>query len=231
MCGSGESQLGAYVTGGTGNYTFQWEPLSGLDDPESQFPVAEINLSSIYSVQVDDGIDTFDSEIAVSSFPEPSTPVIIQQGDSLISDISEGNQWYSSEGNIEGATGQIFYPASEDDYFNIIFNENNCASDTSNIIHFIFTEIAENENNFDILFYPNPVKETLHIRNTSLAKPAGNIHITDVTGRILISINISYADFQDDISISLQGLNNGLYLCYMRNPEGKLLVSKKLIKF
>lgn len=231
LCGPGESHLGAYVTGGSGNYSFAWVPVTGLDDPLSQFPVADITATTLFSVEVNDGSNMFSSEIEIISNPLPETPFVIQQGDSLVSDISAGNQWYSSAGIIEGATGQVFYPDSEGDYFDIILNENNCQSDTSNIIHFIFTKIEENETFSGILLYPNPANDFIMIHNSLKAPGIGKILITDLTGRKLNSITISGVDLVQDISISLEGMKNGIYLCHIWDFNGNFLVSKKILKF
>lgn len=51
-------QLGGTVvaSGGSGNYTYSWRPVTGLDNPALARPTATISNSIIYTVEVDDGV-------------------------------------------------------------------------------------------------------------------------------------------------------------------------------
>lgn len=230
FCGPGESQLGAYVTGGTGNYNFTWTPSATLSDPAVQFPVASPAETTLYSVSVNDGENTVSSDIEVILNPIPETPVIMQEGDSLISPAAEGNQWFDNNGPISGATGQVFYPLVEDDYFAMVTNSSGCLSDTSNVIHFLFTSINEEVSAPTILIYPNPLQEQLNI--IFLQKPETGIfiRIADMLGRVVAYKTIERPDFQENIILSTAELKKSLYLIEIWNLEGKLLISKKLIK-
>ena len=230
FCGGGESQLGAYVLGGTGEYSFTWTPSSTLNDPAIQFPFAIPEETTLYSVNVDDGENTVSSDIEVVIYPIPETPVILQEGDSLISSATEGNQWFGSDGSISGATGQVFYPPVEDDYFNTVTSESGCVSDTSNVVHFIFTGIAGQVPAPTIIIYPNPFDEKLTILFDQ--KQATDIYIsmTDFQGRSVSLYKADKIDYQENITIPTSEFKNCLYLISIRDPEGKILISRKLIK-
>lgn len=51
-------QLGGTIVamGGSGTYTYLWTPVTGLDNPTLARPMATINNSITYSVEVDDGV-------------------------------------------------------------------------------------------------------------------------------------------------------------------------------
>jgi hypothetical protein len=230
FCGPGESQLGAYLTGGTGNYNFAWTPGSTLDDPAVQFPVASPNTTTFYSVTVNDGVNTVSSDAEVVINPIPDTPEIAQQGDSLISSATDGNQWFSHNGPISGATGKVFYPPAEDDYFVMVTNSSSCISDTSNIIHFLFTKIGETLSVPEIIFYPNPFHEKLKIIFHHKPGTGISIRLTDILGRTVASNTIKKADLQEYIILSTAELENSLYLIEIRDQQGRMLISKKLIK-
>jgi len=230
FCGPGESQLGAYVLGGTGNYNFTWTPTETLSDPAIQSPVASLSETIIYSVSVDDGQNVASSEIEVLINPVPETPVVFQEGDSLISNAMEGNQWFNISGPISGATGQVFYPPVEDDYYVIATYSSGCVSDTSNVIHFLFTGIAENLYSSDIIIYPNPFQDHLQIIFFRRPEAGTSIRIIDISGREEYYYNVSNSDLQDFIIIPTTGLKNSIYLISVNDPQGKILCSKKLIK-
>jgi hypothetical protein len=231
FCGQGESQLGVYITGGTGNYNFSWTPSSTLSDPAIQFPVASPEATTLYSVSVNDGENAVSSDIEVILNLIPETPVIMQEGDSLISSTESGNQWFDHNGPISGATGQVFYPPVEDDYYALVTNSSGCPSDTSNVIHFLFTGIGEEVSAPTIFIYPNPFHEELKI--IFLQKPAIgiSIRITDILGRVMIYQTIERTDLQENIIISTLLMEKSLYLMEIRDTEGKILISKKLIKY
>lgn len=230
FCGPGETQLGAFVIGGTGNYSFTWTPAETLSDPFIQFPVANQATTTLYSVGVNDGEHSVSSDVRVIINPVPDTPVIQQEGDSLISSATEGNQWYNSSGPISGATGQVFYPPLECDYYVLATNSSGCISDTSNIIHFLFAGIDETPFQSAIKIFPNPFHDQLKIAFPFKPEAGTIIRLMDIQGREENHLIISRSDSEDIIIIPTKGLINCLYLISVYDPEGKMLISKKLVK-
>lgn len=231
FCGSGESQLGAYILGGDPDCSFLWSPADPLDDPDIQFPVAFVDSSVEFSVEVTDGENSAASAVSVNSYPVPDTPVIIQEGDSLISQAEQGNQWYSVSGMIPGATEQVYYPPIEGDYFVIVTSEPGCSSAPSNIIHFIFTDIKEFSPDEDIVIYPNPFTNTFDIRFTDDPAKDKIIVINDLSGRVVHQQYILKSDYQDVIQILPGNIKKGIYLLKITDQDENLLVIKKMIKF
>jgi hypothetical protein len=230
FCGSGQSQLGAYVLGGTGDYSFAWQPAGLLDDPGGQFPIGMIEATTTFSVEVNDGQANTTSSMEVNSWPVPETPVIIQQGDSLISQADSGNQWYDYSGPVAGATGKVFHPETENDYFDIITNESGCKSDTSNIIHFIFSEINDIQQITNDIIFPNPFKEGFFIHFNHIIPKEIIIRIYDITGREVYSSDIELIDNQNDIYINPGEPGNSLYLLSVTNPQGEYILTSRIIR-
>jgi len=231
FCGAVTSQLGAYAVGGSGMYNYQWEPAELLDDPAIQFPVAEVGDITVFSVEVNDGSNTITSDVRVDAYPLPATPVIMQQGDSLISSSADGNQWHDFSGPIAGATGQVFYPQVENNYFVIITSDEGCISDSSNVIYFLFTSIEDQPDPYGISIYPNPFNETLTVQIDQLPGVTVKIRFCDVFGRNEIEKDFSCTGLQSVIHISTAALKNCLYLLIISDVEGKVLYSRKIIKF
>ncbi|MBE9491500.1 MAG: hypothetical protein IMY70_01330, partial [Bacteroidetes bacterium] len=137
ICEGENSQLNAFAMGGTGNYTYEWTPEDGLNDPTIANPVATPDETTTYYVIVNDGDDIVTDEVTVTVHPIPETPVVTQQGTMLISSAAFGNQWYNSNGIIPGATNQSYTPTVTDDYYVIVTSVFGCQSEQSNIYHFI----------------------------------------------------------------------------------------------
>jgi hypothetical protein len=230
FCGPGESQLGAYVIGGTGDYSFNWTPAETLNDPAIQFPLANTAGTTQYSVSVGDGEDSVSSVIQVTINQVPETPIILQEGDSLISSATEGNRWFNSTGPISGADGQVFYPPVEDDYFVAVSNSAGCTSDTSNIIHFLFTDIDENQTSVTIEIFPNPFHDQLKIFFPFKPVAGTIIRLIDISGREVYQYIITAAGPDDCIIIPTKELTNCLYLISVCDQEGKIQFTRKFIK-
>jgi hypothetical protein len=223
FCGTGESQLGAYAIGGTGEYSYAWSPDVNISNTSVQFPTASPDETIVYTVEVDDGDNTVSPGIKLSIYPVPETPVIEQQGDSLISSAEDGNQWYNSNGPVFGATGQVYYPPVEDLYYTIVTSDFGCASDTSNIINFLFTDIVESPGESIFKVYPNPVRDELNI----MLPGVGSAHLTvmDVSGRIIFE---SSNKGQDLIKVPFSENRKGIYLVTVQTLADRYVV--KVIK-
>ncbi len=224
-CVEGESQLGAYIIGGSGSNTFAWTPDEYLSSTTARFPVANPPETTVYTVEVDDGIEIVTAGIKVSVHPAPETPVIEQQGDSIISSAPEGNQWYDSNGLIPDATAQVFYPEEEDAYYVIVTSQFGCVSDTSNTVNFLFTDITDLVAGNDFVIYPNPVGQTLHIR--SAKNQALQVDILDIVGKVVLSGRFKQTQ---TITIPFGGLCRGIYLISITGEDGRLLLVEKVIK-
>jgi len=71
ICLGGSSQLYAYPHGGSGTYTYQWIPATGLSNPNISDPVASPQSTTTYKVTIDDGIDTSSAQIVLTVKPKP----------------------------------------------------------------------------------------------------------------------------------------------------------------
>ncbi|MCD4746204.1 MAG: T9SS type A sorting domain-containing protein [Bacteroidales bacterium] len=74
ICEGESSQLNAIAVGGTGNYTYSWTSnppgfTSTLPDP-----VVSPTVTTVYTVEVDDGVNTAQSSVTVTIIPFPSVP-------------------------------------------------------------------------------------------------------------------------------------------------------------
>ncbi len=218
VCEGESSQLNAYASGGSGNYTYSWSPTAGLSDPNIQNPVATPSATVAYTVTVNDGSDDAISDVTVTVNPLPETPTITQQDNYLESDAASGNQWYDSNGAIESATGQVYEPTATDNYYVIVTNEFGCMSEQSNVIYFIFTGIEELSKSVSI--YPNPVTDVLNISGLENSKTT--LVVLDSKGNTVISV----AEFNSK-QLDLSNLETGIYFIKITNDQINLV--KKIV--
>jgi len=220
ICTGGSSQLNAFAMGGTGVYSFEWTPVEGLSDPDIANPVATPNATINYSVVVSDGENSITDDVTVSVNPIPDAPIISLEDNMLVSDVTEGNQWYDSNGPIAGATGQTFEPLASDNYYSIVTSEFGCESEQSNNIYFVYTGIDE-ENNIDkISIYPNP---NIGIFTVELGELSGE----NVSVKVLNSLSAVVFEKKDitvkdnlKLDMDLSYLHKGLYFLVIENYQG-----------
>lgn len=75
----------------------------------------------------------------ITVLPNP-VPVISQNGNTLTSSISSGNQWYNGSNLISGATGSSYTPTTSGVFSVLVTNSNGCTR-TSNTFNFVFTAL------------------------------------------------------------------------------------------
>ena len=99
---------------------------------------------------------------AINIKDKPNKPVVTYHVDSLVSNASAGNQWYSlTSGLISGATQQKYKPHTNGRYF-VLVTVNGCTSDTSNIYYVLNLGIYDLNNEIASV-YPDPVKDELFV--------------------------------------------------------------------
>lgn len=88
-----------------------------------------------------------------------------------------------------------------------------------------------NENNFFSSFkiYPNPSEEIFQIDFEAKESSLLNFEVTDITGKIIRSINYSSTIGKNHLNLNLDQYASGLYILNVRSEKG-LLHSKKLVK-
>lgn len=84
------------------------------------------------------------------------------------------------------------------------------------------------ERNSAITLYPNPVNDQLHIQYESVTPEDIQLKITDIQGRLVLQQSISIHSGTNEISIPVEQLPQGLYLCGLRN--GNKLETNKFLK-
>jgi hypothetical protein len=130
----------------------------------------------------------FSSTLNVSQSPQPA--VISQLADTLYSNNTIGNQWFSTiSGIITGAVNQSFIPYNTGAYYLKIF-QNGCWSIPSNIIDYISSNINSSESNeYSLTLSPNPASDKLIISYELKQTSQISISLTDISGKEILKIS------------------------------------------
>ena len=137
----GEStQLKVAAEGGSGEYTYSWEPAESLSDPSCAEPIATPELPTTYKVTVSDGYSTVDGEIFIDIrdlglgenglqnimvFPNPAQSVLNIEGRCDYRLMNCLGQTIA-EGSSEGKTQIDLNGISEGVYFLTLSDGSNC---------------------------------------------------------------------------------------------------------
>jgi hypothetical protein len=229
ICLYDSTQLMAVANGGSGSYTFSWTPLEGLSNPNIHNPMASPEATTTYTVEVSDGADVVAQELVVHVNPLPPTPTINLVGNTLHSDAAQGNQWYDSNGAIQGATGQSYECTWEDVYHVKVTSEHGCISMPSNSIHVIITSIDDPAKNNDLSIYPNPFSNKVSIEFSPVLGEYYQLAVFDAVGHQVQLIEEGFGKFDGLISveISTSNFNNGVYY-FKLTTETKVIIKKMI---
>ncbi|MCE1168508.1 MAG: YDG domain-containing protein [Sphingobacteriia bacterium] len=141
----------------------------------------------------------------------PARPTITQNGHTLHSSASSGNQWYSMNGIIPSATQQDYFVTIEGTYY-VIVNQNGCSSEPSESITVMFTGIDQ-PNEALIKVYPNPATDLVNIETSTNGQVKAELLSQD--GKTFLS-----TEFENKTTIDLSHIPSGLYLIKVTSDYG-----------
>ncbi|MFA5475495.1 MAG: C25 family cysteine peptidase [Bacteroidales bacterium] len=230
ICEGEASQMMASAGGGSGFYTYLWTPPTGLNDPTIANPIASPTETTVYTVEVSDGITTISEQITITVHEVPDTPFINLQGETLYSDAPEGNQWYDSQGAIAGATGQSYTCTWEDVYHVVVTSQQGCVSDPSNSIHVVVSGIGEPGDADRLTIAPNPFGEELNITVDLQQGTRYSLAITNALGQevIMVSQNSRATGSAETFHVNGRQLQRGIY--FVKLTANEVVRMTKIIK-
>jgi hypothetical protein len=222
VCTGSTTQLTAVVGGGSGTYTYLWEPSTYLDDPTSPAPIATPLADITYTVTVNDGTNAITSSPVVVTVVAPPDPAsVTQNADVLESSVLNGNQWYLNGGQIAGATGQTYVPEVSGTYYTVVTDPaSGCQSAPSNAIAFYMTGIPVTDNG-NLGVWPNPFTSMLNIHLDLPSSGSVEITLTDAFGKqirvVADETNVPAGPYQATLSGS--SLKAGMYYLQVRTDQ------------
>lgn len=203
------------------DYKYEWFKDGidmGLDTTTNRTPV---NLSGIYHIRITDYYKCVlnTNFVTVTTYPALAKPVITRLGSVLkLSSSYASYQWYRNGKIIPGATSSSYTMTHDGDYHVVVTDKNDCQSE-SDVYNYNSLGVKMQNNNKGIKIYPNPSNGTVWIESNQ----AVNIQVLDATGRKILN-----KENTKEIDLSL--LADGMYLFYINDKEGKLLMIEKVQK-
>jgi hypothetical protein len=157
--------------------------------------------------------------VMIEAKEKPYTPVVVPQGNSLVSTTSTGNQWYINGEQIVGATSQMYQPSIEGAY-SVTTHNGGCSSEMSESMYFgthTFLDMDE----LSLSTYPNPVVDELTVDFGTYVESDLEIALLDLNGKV---IEVKNALETNTVSFNMQQVPNGHYMIRISNNiDEKLL--------
>lgn len=240
--------------GGSGEFTYNWQPSYKLQNPTSGNPTFgpvyfSYNSFEVTITDVKSGL-TFTKSITVSTLPQPQVIVpifkVISSSEGVcynLTDLVGGNniisqQWYKQVGSammpIDGTCADLHNIGIHRVYVQGI-DENGCSSKMNRIIFFTMngkenideSNLVISENGMGIMYVnPNPADEHITLFADFGEDANISVSIIDMAGKSVISFSKTVAYINENINVS--NLASGVYFVNVTNGESTL--TKKIIK-
>jgi hypothetical protein len=155
----------------------------------------------------------------------PTTPTVTNVGDTLISNIPGGNQWFFEGTLITGATGQT-YIATQDGFYWDVVTVDGCSSDTSNHLLVIVTGIDFHSSS-TINVYPVPNEGRFNVSINTASEEKFAICVYNTLGvKFYKEINVEVNGSIIKV-IDMRPVPTGVYTVIIENSQNKVV--KKIV--
>lgn len=141
----------------------------------------------------------------------PVRPTITQDGHTLHSSATTGNQWYNLNGIIPSATQQDYYVTVEGTYY-VIVKQNGCSSEPSESITVLFTGISQIDE-VSTKIYPNPATDLVNIETSVNGQTKAEL-LSQAGKTMLVT------EFIGKTTMDLNHIPSGLYIIKITNDNG-----------
>jgi PKD repeat protein len=203
------------------NSTFQWY----LNDTTIMIgevnPDLTINTSGAYSVVETNqyGCNSLSANDTVIVYPIPPSPNLFVNGGSINSSATGTLQWFFNGVAIPGANQANLLYGDTGVYTLTVTTANGCINSSSLNVT-TPSGVYQINNNQSFSIYPNPVKNTLNIRNQNATNIIVNIAITDLSGAVVYQENQVNLN-NTPVSIDISTMSNGVYFVSIFNNQIK----------
>ncbi|HYF03606.1 MAG TPA: PKD domain-containing protein [Patescibacteria group bacterium] len=215
VCLGDSVELAGSASGGSGSFTYNWSPKTGLSDPTHQNPVAKPTETTEYTLTVKDVEGAENSaSVIVEVMPLPDKPEIVQDGNLLISTTAAEYQWVKNDTIINGAATQSLIPPSSGKYKVKVTNENGCSaiSDVYEVQE-IPNSVYDDKSMIHSGVWPNPCNETSAITYSLASSATVKIRIVNNLGQDIFSQELLKQDKGEyTYQLNCGELASGVYL-------------------
>jgi hypothetical protein len=184
-------------------------------------PDLTINTSGAYSVVETNqyGCNSLSANDTVIVYPIPPSPNLFVNGGSINSSATGTLQWFFNGVAIPGANQANLLYGDTGVYTLTVTTANGCINSSSLNVT-TPSGVYQINNNQSFSIYPNPVKNTLNIRNQNATNIIVNIAITDLSGAVVYQENQVNLN-NTPVSIDISTMSNGVYFVSIFNNQIK----------
>jgi VWFA-related protein len=165
--------------------------------------------------------------ITVAHFPVPEKPVIIQSGGLLVCDSAASYQWFRDGFRIDGATGRTLPLTVAGSYTVRVRSEHGCEA-LSDPFVVTSTSVLRDAALTSFELYPDPSDGLLHIDLRAAAPVLFKLHVTNMLGQVLYSIEEPVPMTRLRRQVDLRAAPPGMYL--LRVHAGQRLLTRKFLR-
>lgn len=223
VCNGSTVVIGGSPTanGGTGAYTYQWNPATGLDNASIANPTCSATTATNYIVTVTDA-NGCSSTAAASITIGSSTPATITLNAGVL-EATPGNsyEWYYNGNYIPGSNTQTYTPTADGIYAVVVYDISGCVS-VSPDFTYVQTGITDNNSATVFNVYPNPASSLLSFLMSNADNDA-IVNLVDITGRIVLTQKVNSGVNTVDVS----AIAKGSYFLLIKN--GNLNCSDRVV--
>jgi len=146
-------------------------------------------------------------------------PVITQHGDTLISSITEGNQWYKNDVAISGATGQTYVYTETANYSVVVTYASTGCSSSSEKLN-IKTALPAVNADLACKIFPNPSNGQFNVALISDVSGTIQLELLTIDGKLIQKRRIEAITLRQVIPFGDSGLVKGIYTLRIHTNTG-----------
>jgi hypothetical protein len=233
ICAGDSTSLLALPSGGSGIYTYNWLPVTGLTNDTIADPFASPVTTTTYTVSISDGTNTSSASVTVNVNPLPVVALgidtIVCKNKSITLDAGAGATPYFWSTGETTQTISVDTTNAISDIATIwvsVTNSNGCSTTDTIVITFDpCTGLTEYGDNAFITVYPNPTTGIITVNVNGLTL-ASDLAIYTLQGQKIYSKNIKG---DSSILIDMTSQPKGLYFVKLVNSKTSMF-SKLIIQ-
>lgn len=224
-CGAGEISLSA---SGADDYSWYEQALGGTTIETGSSFTTDLTVSTTYFVAgVFSGSESvLRVPVRGTIFELPEVPVIVNNAEVLsVTQVTGASYaWFRNGTVVEGETSSSFSPSQSGDYNLMITTENGCTAMSASL-SVIITALEEEVPAIEVLVYPVPASDFIHLSFNEVMKKGTQIKLLDNSGKELTSLEMPLAS--DKARLDVRLFTSGIH--FITVQDGDKLVRKRVI--
>ena len=201
----------------SGATSYSWTPTTGLSAGTGAAINASPTTTTTYTVEGTNNCGTDTEDVTIFVNPNPTTPVITQNGNNLSVNLTAGEtaQWYVN-GVLVG-NGPVITMSGNGIYEVVVTNNSDCSASASGNFEMDTTSIDEINLASSIVVFPNPTSGLFTVSMNGIGEV--KIWLTDAIGRRLTPTQ-SLSGSTSEVYFDISSFGTGVYMIVFESELG-----------